>query len=156
MALSAMSRVMGILRKHYGSLTERVYYEIYTADLWESLRAIDEGGLEFINFYAFNLAMFGSLSYYVLIEGDYREFIATKTEWRNQLLHATEGKALDLLSTLIWLVDLDMSHVVIELDCKCVVDKLLHARNDISKLGAILKECKSISSLFPNFVVKFA
>ncbi|KAG4906864.1 hypothetical protein JHK86_055348 [Glycine max] len=88
--------------------------------------------------------------------GDYREFIATKTEWRNQLLHATEGKALDLLSTLIWLVDLDMSHVVIELDCKCVVDKLLHARNDISKLGAILKECKSISSLFPNFVVKFA
>ena len=43
----------------------------------------------------------------------------------------------NLLQALHWIIDLDMSHVIFELHCKGVVDKVHDTRPDFSQVGFI-------------------
>lgn len=70
-------------------------------------------------------------------------------------LHLWRGEALGLLYALKWVGELNFQQVIVESDCKVIVDKLQQDNFDHTELGVILKECRHVLDLFPFFRVVF-
>lgn len=54
-----------------------------------------------------------------------------------------------------WVSTLVFDKVIFELDSEIVVDHSLSPKEDISELGAILKDCSTLLLSFPHFNVEF-
>lgn len=50
-------------------------------------------------------------------------------------------------------VDLGLTHLIFEMDCKLAVDEIREVPPEFSDIGTILTECRRIISMFPNFRV---
>ena len=68
----------------------------------------------------------------------------------------SEGEAIGLLYAIRWAKEQNLNNVIFELDSKRVVDSFYSTRNDVSDLGAIIRECRTtFSSFFTNSRVEF-
>jgi len=83
---------------------------------------------------------------------DYRGRLAkARTSWSTPLLDVSEGEAIGLLYAIRWVKEHNLSNVIFELDSKRVVDNFHSTRNDVSDLGAIIRECRTtFLSFFTN------
>jgi len=68
---------------------------------------------------------------------------------------ASEGEAWGLLQTLKWLMSMDLDCVIIEMDCKRVVDDLHNSKLDRSEYGSIISQCRTLLSFKNNYKVVF-
>jgi len=66
-----------------------------------------------------------------------------------------ETEACGLKEAIIWLGDMGMSNVSIELDYKLVVDGILDKSTNKSEFGKIMSDCKMLFSNYPNFKISF-
>ena len=65
-----------------------------------------------------------SVNWGLCIKNEAGFFIIARTAWSNQPLYVSEGEAMGHLLAIQWLQELVVSHVIIDMDCKIVVDKL--------------------------------
>jgi ribonuclease HI len=66
-----------------------------------------------------------------------------------------EAEAYALKEALIWLEELGISRVVIELDCMLVVNAINEKLRDSTEFGAIIKQCRLLLDNHPNFKISF-
>jgi hypothetical protein len=71
------------------------------------------------------------------------------------LLSTTEAEALGLRNTIIWLGDMGVLMVLIELYCKLVVVDIVGNSINHTRYGNILKACIQFLDLYPNFKISF-
>jgi len=72
------------------------------------------------------------------------------------MINDTEGEALGILHALRWVKEQRFNNVIFELDPKRVMDSFHSTRNDVSNLGAIIREFRNtFSSFFTNLRVEF-
>ncbi|CAN1163981.1 hypothetical protein LINPERHAP2_LOCUS25312 [Linum perenne] len=64
-----------------------------------------------------------------------------------------EGEDFSLLEALKWAQQQDLHDVLFESDAKAIVDSLKSNDTNYIELGDLMKECKSILTSCPNFVV---
>jgi len=82
--------------------------------------------------------------------------VRARTNWSTPLVDVTEGEAIGLLYAIRWATEQNLNNVIFELDSKRVVDSFHSTRNDVSDLGAIIRECgTTFSSFFTNSKVEF-
>jgi len=62
---------------------------------------------------------------------------------------------LGLRDAILWLDNLGLSKVHIELDCKLVVDNIVDSSKNESKFGNIIAICRIILQQHPNFKIGF-
>ena len=55
---------------------------------------------------------------------DQGSFISTMTSWRQPCMNVQEGEACGLLTTFCFVATMNFNHVVFELDCKIVIEKI--------------------------------
>lgn len=60
-----------------------------------------------------------------------------------------------LLHALNWFKNLGLDNVIIEVDCKTVIDLVNYPRENIFELGSIIKECHNFISYFQNLNMRF-
>jgi hypothetical protein len=60
-----------------------------------------------------------------------------------------------LKEAIIWLGEMEVSRMSIELDCKLVVEGVIDSSSNRTELGTILKLCRSLLSFYPNFEISF-
>lgn len=58
-----------------------------------------------------------------------------------------------LLIALHFVVAMNFNHVVFDLDCKTVVDKINIACEDLTKLENIIVDCKKILASYPSYEI---
>jgi hypothetical protein len=56
-------------------------------------------------------------------------------------MSAAEGEAWGLNQAIDWLISLDLNWVIIEMDCKQVVDDVHNIKSDLSENGSIILLC---------------
>lgn len=83
------------------------------------------------------------------------QFVKAHCGWRHgyPLVHEGEAWAL-LLITLQWLLTNGFEKVIIEFDCKLVLDALHPSKTNHSEFGFIIKKCKNILSFFSYLFVR--
>jgi ribonuclease HI len=81
--------------------------------------------------------------------------IRASTNWYegNPLPH--EAEAVGLRDAILWLGQLGLSDVHIELDCKLVVDSICDKNNNQAEFGNIIADCRSLLQQFTNFKISF-
>jgi len=81
--------------------------------------------------------------------------IKAATNWYegNPLPH--EAEAVGLRDTILWLGQLRLSDVHIELDFKLVVDSICDKNNNQAEFGNIIADCRSLLQQFANFKISF-
>ncbi|XVE86622.1 hypothetical protein DITRI_Ditri18aG0048800 [Diplodiscus trichospermus] len=67
----------------------------------------------------------------------------------------TEVEAYGVLQALKWLRSMRCSKVIIETDCKVVVDSLHSQKVDMSEFGMVICQCKELLVLEQDFSVRF-
>lgn len=70
-------------------------------------------------------------------------------------LEVREGEAMGLLQALHWARELQLEDVVFEMDAKTVADSVKSCTEDLTDFGIIIKQCRDILSVEPNYVVEF-
>jgi len=68
---------------------------------------------------------------------------------------SVRSKALGLKEAILWLGELGLSNVHIELDCKLVTDDIVDRTNNHAEFGNIMLTCRSFLTYFPNFKISF-
>lgn len=92
----------------------------------------------------------------ICIRDDNGRLVKARTSWSTPLLDVPEGEAIGLLYAIRWAKELNLNNITFELDSKRVVDSFHSTRNDVSDLGAIIRECRTtFSSFFTNSRVEF-
>jgi len=89
------------------------------------------------------------------IRNHYGHFIKALTKWYDGVPPPSEAEALGLRDAILWLGQLELSRVQIELDCKLVVDSIVDRTNNQSEFGNIIFACRSLLQQFPNFKINF-
>jgi ribonuclease HI len=91
----------------------------------------------------------------ICLRDDKGDFIRAQTLWSygNPLSH--EAEAWGLKTTIFWLRNLGYSSVVIELDCKLVVDDINNKLNFCTEFGMLLYACKTSLFALSNFMISF-
>jgi len=64
-----------------------------------------------------------------------------------------EGEALGMLQAIKWLTNFGLTHVILEMDCKFVVDKINTFNVDTSEIGSILLKCKQLLVHNPSYMI---
>jgi hypothetical protein len=82
------------------------------------------------------------------IQDDQGRFVLAKTEWMSPIIDTDIGEALGLLSALNWIHDLQLENVDFELDSKNVVTSFHSKRNNMSKLGDIIRDCVRLHKIY--------
>lgn len=75
--------------------------------------------------------------------------------WLDSVLEVQEGEAFALLSNLRWMEELPCQEVILETDCRGMVDQLDSGRNNISECGILLNHIRQLLNLHPRFSYKF-
>ena len=75
--------------------------------------------------------------------------------WLDSVLEVQEGEAFALLSNLRWMEELPCQEVILETDCRGMVDQLDSGRNNISECGILLNHSMQLLNLQPGFGYKF-
>ena len=65
------------------------------------------------------------------------DFVLAFSSWQPLCVRVLEGEALGLLKFIWWAIFWDMTHVIFEIDCKRIVDRILETIVDFSKLGIV-------------------
>ena len=76
--------------------------------------------------------------------GQFKKVFST---WCSFFMAAGEGEAWGLLQTLKWFMSMDLDCVIIEMDCKRVVDDLHNSKLDRSEYGLTISQCRTLLSL---------
>ena len=66
-----------------------------------------------------------------------------------------ETKAMALCVALTWIHELSLCNVILELDCKAVVDAFHSSRSNYSEFDCLMSRCKSLASLIENVSIIF-
>jgi ribonuclease HI len=83
----------------------------------------------------------------ICIRDDHRRLVKAITSSSALLLDVSEGEALGIILYAIrWAKEHNFNNVVFELDSKRVVNSFHNTRNDVSDLGAIIRECRVTNS----------
>ena len=82
-------------------------------------------------------------------------FMKAKTRRFHGVPLPYEAEACGLKEAILWLGDMGMSNVSIELDCKLVVDGILDTYIKQSEFGKIMYDCRMLLSNYPNFKISF-
>jgi len=62
-------------------------------------------------------------------------FAIARTEWETPCMNIIEGEAMGVLKALTWLTELSLTHVIVESDCKVVLDKINNFDTDVTEIG---------------------
>lgn len=60
------------------------------------------------------------------------------------MLESHGGEALGLLLALQWSLSLDFQRVIVEMDFKQVVDKIISSAMDVSEIDFVVSQCKNL------------
>jgi len=82
-------------------------------------------------------------------------FLKALTKWYDYIPSPLEAETLGLKEAMLWLVELGLSNVKIELDCKLVVDCIVDRFKNQSKFGNIMSICRSLLDQYPNFKISY-
>lgn len=66
-----------------------------------------------------------------------------------------EVEAKGVMEGIKWLSELDLRRVIIELDCKAVMDDIRGVCNFVTEFDSILSSCNSLLSNLQNYIVSF-
>lgn len=58
------------------------------------------------------------------VRDDQGRLVSTMTSWRQPCMNVKEGEACGLLTTYCFVATMNFNHVVFELDCKIVIEKI--------------------------------
>jgi len=99
------------------------------------------------------------------IRNSHGHFIKAQSKWYEGLPTPLEAEALGLRDAILWLGDLGLSKVHIELDRKLVVDNIVDSSKNESEFGNIMATrgtlfflggvCRTILQQNPNFKISF-
>jgi len=85
---------------------------------------------------------------------DYRShFVKAETTWFNGVPTPMEAEAWGLKEAILWLGEMGMSNVSIELDCKLVSEGILDRSTNQSEFGQIVSDCRMLFSNYLNFKI---
>lgn len=76
------------------------------------------------------------------IRNEKGKFVNAKTIWREATIPPQEAQALGLSEALLWLSELGVQRVTIELDCKSVMDGVIGNLTNLVNLTLLLKSVK--------------
>ncbi|KAG5060450.1 hypothetical protein glysoja_044863 [Glycine soja] len=62
-------------------------------------------------------------------------FAIARTGWETPCMNIIEGEAMGVLKALTWLTELSLTHVIVESDCKVVLDKINNFDTDVTEIG---------------------
>jgi len=82
-------------------------------------------------------------------------FLKAATCWHEGSPPPQEAKAIGLRYAISWLGRLGLSKVLIELDCKLVVDCIVDRNTNQAEFGSIISDCQALLQ-HPNFKISFA
>jgi len=82
-------------------------------------------------------------------------FVKAATIWYEGKSLPQEAEAVGLRDAISWIRRLGLSKVLIELDCKLVVDNIFYRKSNQSEFGSIIFECRSLLKHYPNFKINF-
>jgi ribonuclease HI len=89
------------------------------------------------------------------IRGAHGTYVKARTMVFEGTSPPLEAEAYALKKTLIWLEELGISRVDIELDCMLVVNAINEKSRDSAQFGAIVKQCRLLLDNHPNFKISF-
>jgi ribonuclease HI len=89
------------------------------------------------------------------IRDSHGNFIKASIKWYDGVPPPSEAEAMGLKDAILWLGQLGLSKVQIELDCKLVVESILDRTNSQSEFGTIINMCRSLLQQFSNFEISF-
>jgi ribonuclease HI len=89
------------------------------------------------------------------LRDDKGNFIRAQTTWNHDNPLPQEAEVWGLKMVISWLQDLGFSNVVIELDCKLVVDGIRGKLNFLTEFGTMLFACKASLSSLSNVRIRF-
>jgi hypothetical protein len=82
-------------------------------------------------------------------------FLKALTKWCDYIPSPLEAETLGLKEVMLWLVELGLSKVQIELDCKLVVDCIVDRSKNQSEFGNIMFVRISLLDQYPNFKISY-
>ncbi|XP_024636060.1 uncharacterized protein [Medicago truncatula] len=82
-------------------------------------------------------------------------FLKAATNWYEGCPPPQEAEAVGLRDAILWLGQLELSNVQLELDCKLVVDSIYDKNNNQAEFGSIIDDCRSLLQQFTNFKISF-
>jgi len=89
------------------------------------------------------------------IRDSHGNIIKASTKWYDGVPSPSEAEAMGLREAILWLGQLGLSKVRIELDRKLVVDSIFDRTNNQSEFGNIIHMCRSLLQQFSNFKISF-
>jgi hypothetical protein len=92
----------------------------------------------------------------VCIRDDEGRFVHAKTEWFSPMVDVDLGEAMRLLTTMQWIIDLQLLNMDFEMDSKTVVDSVYGGSNGVSNYMAIINDCRHMLAIdLKNSDLKF-
>ena len=67
-----------------------------------------------------------------------------------------EVKAHALREALHWIIQLQLGNIIVETDCKSVVDAFHSHKADLSEFGCLIADCMRLASFVENLTLSFA
>ena len=68
---------------------------------------------------------------------------------------AKDGEAHVILQSLLWLTNQNILNVIIESDCKQIVDQIKSKEEDITDCGFILNQIRDILRSYPSYSIEY-
>lgn len=79
------------------------------------------------------------------------QFILVKTEHSWPLFGVKEGEATTVLMALKWFHELGVGSIILETNCKVVIDNIHSTTIDVNEFGDLISACKNFLSVHPTF-----
>ncbi|PNX88309.1 60S ribosomal protein l23 [Trifolium pratense] len=89
------------------------------------------------------------------IRNDRGMFVRARTKWSHGCPPPVEAEAWVLKEVITWMGELEISRVVIELDCLLVVNAITGCSNNQFEFGHIINDCRRLLENYPNFKISF-
>lgn len=89
------------------------------------------------------------------IRGHTGEFYKGKTMWFYGIPTPQEAESMGFRQALLWLVELELTSVSIELDCLLVVNGVKDSLQTNFEFGAIVSHCRCLLSCYQSFQVRY-
>ena len=61
-----------------------------------------------------------------------------------------------LKEALHWIIQLQLSNIIVEMDCKCVVDAFHSHKVDLSEFCCLIADCRRLAPFVENLTLSFA
>ena len=92
----------------------------------------------------------------MILRGDTGSFVATRSNYFNGLGLVREVKITGLVEAIHWVLSMEFSQVLFELDAKGVVDAIANTDQDLSKFGSLLHHCRILLCESSGFKICYA